>query len=268
MLESIAGYDEKDSTSEKVEIPNYLSFIGNSVKGMKIGIAKEYIEGLSQENLNLLEITKDWLIDAGCKIVEISLKTVPYSLPAYYIIAPAEASSNLARYDGVRYTHRANEYSNIGELYINSRSEGFGDEVKRRILTGTYVLSAGYYDAYYNKALKIRKMIQEDFKNNAFAKVDLILTPTTPTTAFGIKESQAMDPVEMYLSDIFTVTANITGLPAMSIPAGISDDGLPMGIQLIGNRFKECDIFKVASAIEKAAQFDEIKKNILESSNG
>ena len=263
MLKSMAGYDPKDSTSENIEIPDYTTFLGKSIKGMKIGIAKEYIEGLNQENLALLEKSKEWLIEAGCELVDISLKTTPYALPAYYIIAPAEASSNLARYDGVRYSRRSENYKNIDELYINSRSEGFGEEVKRRILTGTYVLSAGYYDAYYTKALKIQKMIKEDFRDNAFSKVDLILTLTTPSTAFGIEDSTKMTPVEMYLNDIFTVNANIAGLPAISVPAGLSNDGLPMGIQLIGNRFKEDDIFKVSDIIEKSAGFAELRKEIL-----
>ena len=263
MLQSMASYDSKDSTSEKIDIPNYTSFLGQSIKGMKIGIAKEYIEGLNEEGLALIEKTKNWLIDAGCEIVDISLKTTGYALPAYYIIAPAEASSNLARYDGSRYTYRSENYKNIDELYINSRSEGFGEEVKRRILTGTYVLSAGYYDAYYTKALKIQKMIKEDFRDNAFAKVDLVLTLTTPSTAFGISETSKMTPVEMYLNDIFTVNANIAGLPGISIPAGLSNDGLPMGVQLMGNRFQEDKIFKVSHVIEKAANFEELKKNIL-----
>lgn len=263
MLGSMASYDSKDSTSEKVEIPDYTSFIGQSVKGMKIGIAKEYLDGLNEENLSLLEKTKSWLTDAGCEIVEISLKTTPYALPAYYIIAPAEASSNLARYDGVRYSRRAENFSNIEELYINSRSEGFGEEVKRRILTGTYVLSAGYYDAYYTRALKIQKMIKEDFSDNAFSKVDLILCPTTPSTAFGIEESEHMAPVDMYLNDVYTVNANIAGLPGISIPVGLSKDGLPMGIQLLGNRFCEGQIFKVSSVIEKAANFAKLKQEII-----
>lgn len=263
MLGSMASYDSKDSTSENVEIPDYTSFIGQSVKGLKIGIAKEYIDGLNEENLSLLEKTKSWLTDAGCEIVEISLTTTPYALPAYYIIAPAEASSNLARYDGVRYSRRAENFSNIEELYINSRSEGFGEEVKRRILTGTYVLSAGYYDAYYTRALKIQKMIKEDFRDNAFSKVDLILCPTTPSTAFGIEESEHMAPVDMYLNDVYTVNANIAGLPGISIPVGLSKDGLPMGIQLLGNRFCEGQIFKVSSVIEKAANFAKLKQEII-----
>lgn len=262
MLKAMAGYDPKDSTSENVKIPDYSTFIGRSVNGMKIGIAKEYLEGLNEENLALLEKARSWLIDAGCEIVDISLKTTSYALPAYYIIAPAEASSNLSRYDGVRYAKRAENFGNIDELYINSRSEGFGEEVKRRILTGTYVLSAGYYDAYYTRALKIQKMIKEDFRDNAFSKVDLILCPTTPNTAFGIEESENMTPVDMYLNDVYTVNANIAGLPAISVPAGLSQDGLPMGIQLIGNRLTEGEIFKVSHVIEQSANFAELRKEI------
>ena len=263
MLKSMAGYDPKDSTSENVSIPEYTTFLGHSIKGMKIGIAKEYLEGLNAENFALLEKAKSWLIDAGCEFVDISLKTTSYALPAYYIIAPAEASSNLARYDGVRYSKRSENYKNIDELYVKSRSEGFGEEVKRRILTGTYVLSAGYYDAYYTRALKIQKMIKADFKDNAFSKVDLILCPTTPNTAFGVEESANMSTVDMYLNDVYTVNANIAGLPAISVPAGLSQDGLPMGVQLIGNRFSEANIFKVAHVIEKSAGFENLRRNII-----
>jgi aspartyl-tRNA(Asn)/glutamyl-tRNA(Gln) amidotransferase subunit A len=202
-------------------------------------------------------------MDAGCEFVDISLKTTSYALPAYYIIAPAEASSNLARYDGVRYTKRSEKYKNIDELYVKSRSEGFGEEVKRRILTGTYVLSAGYYDAYYTRALKIQKMIKADFKDNAFSKVDLILCPTTPNTAFGVEESANMSTVDMYLNDVYTVNANIAGLPAISIPAGLTQDGLPMGVQLIGNRFSEADIVKVAYVIEQSADFAKLRQEII-----
>ncbi|MBR1479550.1 MAG: Asp-tRNA(Asn)/Glu-tRNA(Gln) amidotransferase subunit GatA [Alphaproteobacteria bacterium] len=263
MLRSMAGYDPKDSTSANVEIPDYASFLGQSIKGMKIGIAKEYTDGLNNENMAMFERAKSWLVDAGCELVDISLKTTPYALPAYYIIAPAEASSNLARYDGVRYSKRAEHYDNIDELYTNSRSEGFGEEVKRRILTGTYVLSAGYYDAYYTKALKIQKMIKDDFRDNAFSKVDLILTMTSPNTAFGVEESTQMSPTDMYLNDIFTVNSNIAGLPAISVPAGLSNDGLPMGVQLIGNHFRECDIFKVAHVLEVAANFFDKRQKII-----
>ncbi len=263
MLNAMASYDPKDSTSEKVDIPNYSEFIGQSIKGMRIGIAKQYLEGLNDDNLHIFEKTKAWLKDAGCEFVDINLETTPYSLPAYYIIAPAEASSNLGRYDGVRYGRRCDEPKDINDLYVRSRSEGFGEEVKRRILTGTYVLSAGYYDAYYNKALKIRKMVRDDLKNNAFSKVDLILTITTPMTAFGEDDPITKDPVAMYLNDIFTVTANIAGLPAMSIPVGLSHDGLPLGIQLIGNYFQESSIFKAGKIIEECADFNKLREQII-----
>lgn len=265
MLKCMASYDEKDSTSEKVDIPNYTDFLGRSIKGMKIGIAKQYIEGLNSDNMRVFEDVKSWLLDAGCEFVDIDLKTTSYGLPSYYIIAPAEASSNLSRFDGVRYSHRSKEeFKNIDDLYYKSRSEGFGEEVKRRILTGTYVLSAGYFDAYYNKALKLQKMIRDDFRDNAFSKVDLVLTMTTPSVAFGREEANNMSPVEMYLNDIFTVNVNIAGLPGMSIPVGMSSkDCLPMGIQLIGNHFREDNIFSAAHIIEKSARFDELKKSMI-----
>lgn len=264
MLNAMASYDPKDSTSEKVDIPDYKLQLGKSVKGIKIGLPKEYLENLNEDGLRLINEAKKWLEDAGCDLIDVSLKTTSYALPAYYIIAPAEASSNLSRYDGVRYSYRSPNYNSLEELYINSRSEGFGEEVKRRILTGTYVLSAGYYEAYYNKALKIQKMIKADFENNAFSKVDLLLTPTTPSTAFGISEIDNMSPLDMYLNDIFTVTVNIAGLPAMSVPCGLSaKDKLPIGLQLIANRFREEDIFKVAYIMEQAANFSKLKKEIL-----
>ncbi|MDR1475935.1 MAG: Asp-tRNA(Asn)/Glu-tRNA(Gln) amidotransferase subunit GatA [Holosporales bacterium] len=263
MLKSMAGYDDKDATSENVEIPDYTKSIGKSIKGMKVGLVAEFMEGLSLENLDVLEKTCGWLKDSGCEIVELSLRTVPYALPAYYIIAPAEAASNLARYDGVRYGYRASECRDIEDLFVRSRSDGFGEEVKRRILTGTYVLSAGYFDAYYSKALKIKKMISDDFRDNAFSKVDIILSMTTPTTAFSIEETDGMSPVEMYLNDMFTVTANIATLPGISVPAGLSSDGLPVGVQLIGNRMMEEMLFRVAHVIEQCANFRELKKSIL-----
>ena len=265
MLKSMASYDTKDSTSKIADIPNYVDFVGKSVKGLRIGIAKQYIEGLCEENLRVLEIARKWLEDEGCSFFDIDLKTTPYGLPAYYIIAPAEASSNLSRFDGVRYSHRSSEnFLNIDDLYYKSRSEGFGEEVKRRILTGTYVLSAGYFDAYYTKALKIQKMIKDDFRDNAFKNVDLILTMTTPSTAFGENEGNKMSPVEMYLNDVFTVNVNIAGLPAMSVPAGLSSDGLPLGVQLIGNYFREDTIFSAAYAIEKAANFEKLRKEMID----
>ena len=263
MLGAMAGHDAKDSTSLNVQIPDYSTFLGKSIKGLKIGLAPEYLDLLEPWGLEVIEKTKNWLIDAGCEIVYISLKTTPYSLPAYHIIAPAEASSNLARYDGVRYGYRSENFANIDELYINSRSEGFGEEVKRRILIGTYILSAGHYEAYYKKALKIQQMVKEDFQENGFAKVDMVLTLTTPKTAIGVEETKSMSPIEMYLSDIFTVTANIAGLPAISIPADISHDGLPIGVQLIGNSLQEGLLFQVASVIEKSANFEDLREKIL-----
>lgn len=254
LLKSMASFDDKDSTSVDVPVPDYESFIGKSVKGMKIGIPKEYrVDGMSEEILNLWQKGIDWLKDAGAEIVNISLPHTKYALPAYYIVAPAEASSNLARYDGVRFGLRV-PGKDIIEMYENTRSEGFGNEVKRRILIGTYVLSAGYYDAYYLKAQKVRTLIKQDFDNCFEAGVDAILTPATPTPAFGIADEKLKsDPVAMYLNDIFTVTVNMAGLPGISLPAGLSSDGLPLGLQLIGKPFGEGELFQTAHVIEQAA---------------
>lgn len=254
LLKSMASFDDKDSTSVDVPVPDYESFIGKSVKGMKIGIPKEYrVDGMSEEILNLWQKGIDWLKDAGAEIVNISLPHTKYALPAYYIVAPAEASSNLARYDGVRFGLRV-PGKDIIEMYENTRSEGFGNEVKRRILIGTYVLSAGYYDAYYLKAQKVRTLIKQDFDNCFEAGVDAILTPATPTPAFGIADEKLKsDPVAMYLNDIFTVTVNMAGLPGLSLPAGLSSDGLPLGLQLIGKPFGEGELFQTAHVIEQAA---------------
>ena len=254
LLKSMASFDDKDSTSVDVPVPDYESFIGKSVKGMKIGIPKEYrVDGMSEEILNLWQKGIDWLKDAGAEIVNISLPHTKYALPAYYIVAPAEASSNLARYDGVRFGLRV-PGKDIIEMYENTRSEGFGNEVKRRILIGTYVLSAGYYDAYYLKAQKVRTLIKQDFDNCFDAGVDAILTPATPTPAFGIADEKLKsDPVAMYLNDIFTVTVNMAGLPGISLPAGLSSDGLPLGLQLIGKPFGEGELFQTAHVIEQAA---------------
>ncbi len=252
MLQSMAGFDEKEATSLNVEIPNYLANLKADVKGLKIGIPLEYTDKLSPRIRTLLEDGMRWLKDAGAEIREISLKTTPYALPTYYIIAPAEASANLARYDGVRYGARVDGAS-LDDLYENTRTAGFGDEVKRRIMIGTYVLSAGYYDAYYIRAQKVRQLIVQDFAR-AFSDVDVILTPTTPTAAFGIDE-KVTDPVAMYLNDIFTVTANMAGLPGMSVPAGLDDDGLPLGLQLIGPALSEQHLFNTAAVIEAAANF-------------
>jgi len=253
LLKSMSGHDAKDSTSLPVEVPDFASFCGKSVKGLRVGIPKEYrVDGMPAEIDALWEQGIAWLKEAGCEIVEVSLPHTKYALPAYYIIAPAEASSNLARYDGMRYGLRV-EGGNLTETYENTRAEGFGAEVKRRILIGTYVLSAGYYDAYYLKALKVRKRIADDF-DQAWEKVDALLTPTAPSAAFALGE-KSDDPVAMYLNDIFTVTVNLAGLPGMSIPAGLDAGGLPLGLQLIGRNLDEGTLFSLGSAIEKAADF-------------
>ena len=251
MLKSMAGHDPKDSTSLDVEVPDFASFIGKSVKGLRIGVPKEYrLDGLNPEIAALWEKGIAWLKDAGCEIVDVSLPHTKYALPAYYIIAPAEASSNLARYDGMRYGIRA-EGNNLTEVYENTRAAGFGAEVQRRILIGAYVLSAGYYDAYYLKALKVRRRIADDF-DQAFGKVDAILTPTAPSAAFALGQ-KSDDPVAMYLNDVFTVTTNLAGLPGLSLPAGLSEDGLPLGLQLIGRALDEGTLFSLAGAVEQAA---------------
>ncbi|MCA6314363.1 Asp-tRNA(Asn)/Glu-tRNA(Gln) amidotransferase subunit GatA [Phenylobacterium sp.] len=253
LLKSMSGHDPKDSTSLNVEVPDFPSFVGRSVKGMRIGVPKEYrVDGMPAEIEALWEQGIGWLRDAGCEIVEVSLPHTRYALPAYYIVAPAEASSNLARYDGMRYGLRA-EASSLTDTYEKSRAEGFGEEVKRRILIGAYVLSAGYYDAYYLRALKVRRRIADDF-TQAFGKVDALLTPTAPSAAFALGEN-ADDPVAMYLNDIFTVTVNLAGLPGMSVPAGLDAKGLPLGLQLIGRPLDEGLLFSLGGAIEKAAGF-------------
>jgi aspartyl-tRNA(Asn)/glutamyl-tRNA(Gln) amidotransferase subunit A len=253
LLKSMSGHDPKDSTSLDIETPDFPSFVGKSVKGLRIGIPKEYrVDGMPPEIEKLWEQGIAWLKEAGCEIVEVSLPHTKYALPAYYIVAPAEASSNLARYDGMRFGLRE-PGGNLTETYENTRAAGFGAEVKRRILIGTYVLSAGYYDAYYVKALKVRRRIADDF-DQAFQKVDALLTPTAPSAAFGLGEN-ADDPVAMYLNDIFTVTVNLAGLPGMSIPAGVDANGLPLGLQLIGKALDEGTLFSLGGAIEKAADF-------------
>ncbi len=251
MLKSMASVDDKDSTSIDRPVPDYEAAIGGSIKGLRIGIPKEYrIDGMSAEIDALWDKGVEWLREAGAEPVEISLPHTKYALPAYYIVAPAEASSNLARYDGVRYGLRV-PGGDITEMYENTRAEGFGAEVRRRILIGTYVLSAGYYDAYYLRAQKVRTLIARDF-TQAFEDVDVILTPTTPSAAFGIGEKTA-DPVEMYLNDIFTVTVNMAGLPGLSVPAGQDAKGLPLGLQLIGRPFDEETLLRVGQVIEDAA---------------
>ena len=253
LLTSMAGHDPKDSTSLAVETPDFASFVGKSVKGLRIGVPREYrVDNMPPEIDALWEQGIAWLKDAGCEIVEVSLPHTKYALPAYYIVAPAEASSNLARYDGMRYGLRV-DGANLTETYERSRAEGFGAEVKRRIMIGTYVLSAGYYDAYYVKALKVRRRIADDF-DQAFEKVDALLTPTAPSAAFGLGD-RSDDPVAMYLNDIFTVTVNLAGLPGMSVPAGLDAAGLPLGLQLIGRALDEGTLFSLGGALEKAADF-------------
>ena len=248
----MAGHDPKDSTCADKEVPDYEKAIGKSVKGMKIGIPKEYrIDGMPKEIEKLWAQGAEWLKKAGAEMVEISLPHTKYALPAYYIVAPAEASSNLARYDGVRYGLRVPGKDVIG-MYEATRAAGFGAEVRRRILIGTYVLSAGYYDAYYLRAQKVRTLIKRDFEN-AFKNVDAVLTPATPSAAFAIGEKSGADPVEMYLNDVFTVTVNMAGLPGISVPAGLDGAGLPLGLQLIGRPFDEESLFSLGHVIEQAA---------------
>jgi aspartyl-tRNA(Asn)/glutamyl-tRNA(Gln) amidotransferase subunit A len=253
LLKSMSGHDPKDSTSLDVEVPDFPSFVGKPVKGLRIGVPKEYrVEGMPAEIEALWAQGVEWLKAAGCEIVDISLPHTKYALPCYYIVAPAEASSNLARYDGMRYGGRV-EGSNLADTYEKSRADGFGNEVKRRILIGTYVLSAGYYDAYYVKALKVRRRIAQDF-DAVWGKVDAILTPSTPSAAFALGD-RSKDPVTMYLNDIFTVTANLAGLPGISVPAGLDAQGLPLGLQLIGKPLDEGTLFSLAGALETAAEF-------------
>ncbi len=255
MLRAMAGHDPKDSTSVDAPVPDYEAALTGDIKGMKIGIPKEYrIDGMPVEIDQLWLRGIKWLEEAGAKVEEISLPHTHYALPTYYIIAPAEASSNLARYDGVRYGLREGADGTLDEMYEATRGKGFGDEVKRRILIGTYVLSAGYYDAYYNKARRVRSLIARDFAA-AYKKVDAILTPTAPSAAFGMGDKMD-DPIAMYLNDVFTVPASLAGLPGISIPAGLSKDGLPLGLQLLGKAFDEETVFRVAGVLEEAAGFE------------
>jgi aspartyl-tRNA(Asn)/glutamyl-tRNA(Gln) amidotransferase subunit A len=254
LLKSMASVDQKDSTSVDLPVPDYEASLGQSLKGMKIGIPREYrVEGMPEEIEKLWAQGMDWLKDAGAEIVDISLPHTKYALPAYYIVAPAEASSNLARYDGVRYGLRV-EGRDIADMYEKTRAVGFGKEVKRRIMIGTYVLSAGYYDAYYLKAQKVRTLIKRDFETVFHAGVDAVLAPITPSSAFAIGDKElASDPVKMYLQDVFTITVNMAGLPGLSVPAGLDHKGLPLGLQLIGRPFEEETLFKTAHVIEQAA---------------
>ncbi|MDT3686550.1 MAG: Asp-tRNA(Asn)/Glu-tRNA(Gln) amidotransferase subunit GatA [Pseudorhodoplanes sp.] len=253
LLRSMSGHDPKDTTSVDRPVPDYEAAIGKSVKGMRIGIPKEYrLEGMPAEIERLWEQGIEWLKKAGAEMVDISLPHTKYALPAYYIVAPAEASSNLARYDGVRYGLREESRDIVG-MYEKTRASGFGAEVRRRTMIGTYVLSAGYYDAYYLRAQKVRTLIKKDFEDCFKNGVNAILTPATPSAAFGIGEKGQADPVEMYLNDVFTVTVNMAGLPGIAVPAGLSAEGLPLGLQLIGRPFDEETLFSLGDVIEQAA---------------
>lgn len=257
LLQSMAGFDEKDSTSCDIKVPDYISSLNGDVKGLVVGMPKEYRpDGLNSEVASYWDKAAEYLKARGAIVKEISLPHTKYALATYYVLAPAEASSNLARYDGIRYGFRAQGNGNLDELYINTRTLGFGKEVKRRIMIGTYVLSAGYYDAYYLKAQKMRRLIHDDFME-AFKQCDIILTPTSPITAFPIgDESMLNNPINMYLNDVFTVSVNLAGLPALSLPIGLSSDGLPLGMQLIGKPFDEETIFNAAAKLEIDAKFE------------
>ena len=254
MLGSMASVDVKDSTSVDLPVPDYEKLLEGGIKGLRVGIPKEYrIDGAPAEIDALWSKGADWLKAQGAEIVEVSLPHTKYALPTYYIVAPAEASSNLARYDGVKFGYRAPGVRDITDMYEKSRGEGFGAEVQRRILIGTYVLSAGYYDAYYTRAQKLRSLIKRDFER-AFELCDVLLTPTTPGPAFAVG-AKTSDPLEMYLQDVFTVTVNLAGLPGISVPAGLSENGLPLGLQLIGKAFDEATLLRAAQAVETAANF-------------
>ncbi|MGO1303459.1 MAG: Asp-tRNA(Asn)/Glu-tRNA(Gln) amidotransferase subunit GatA [Sphingomonas parapaucimobilis] len=255
MLEAMAGFDAKDATSLKLDVPNWEAALSADLKGKRVGVPKEYrVDGMPAEIEALWQQGIDWMRDAGAEIVEVSLPHTKYALPAYYIIAPAEASSNLARYDGVRYGLRdLPEGAGLQDMYAATRAAGFGDEVKRRILIGTYVLSAGFYDAYYTQAQKVRTLIARDFER-AFEQCDVLLTPTAPSAAFALGEKQA-DPLAMYLNDVFTVPASLAGLPAMSVPGGLDKDGLPLGLQIIGKPLDEQGVLNAGLAIEQRAGF-------------
>ena len=258
MLEAMAGNDPKDSTSANIEVPNFEAMLTGDIKGKRIGIPKEYrLDGMPSEIEKLWSDGTEMLRQEGAKIENISLPHTKYALPAYYVIAPAEASSNLARYDGVRYGRRAalSSGDGINEMYEKTRAEGFGSEVKRRVMIGTYVLSAGFYDAYYNRARKVRALIKRDFDEVFADGVDAILTPTTPSSAFGLGEMLDADPVQMYLNDVFTVTVNLAGLPGVSVPTGVDKSGLPLGLQVIGRPWEEGDMLNIAYSLEQSAGF-------------
>ena len=258
MLKTMSGHDPKDSTSADIPVPDFEAALTGDIRGKTIGIPKEYrMDGMPSEIAKLWDDGTAMLKDAGAKIVDISLPHTKYALPAYYVIAPAEASSNLARYDGVRFGHRAKMAAGDGitEMYEKTRAEGFGNEVKRRVMIGTYVLSAGFYDAYYNRARKVRALIKKDFEDVFAQGVDAILTPATPSSAFELGAMKDADPIQMYLNDVFTVTTNLAGLPGIAIPAGLDDKGLPLGLQLIGRPWEEADLLNTAYTLEKSVQF-------------
>ena len=251
LIQAISGYDEKDSTSVNIEVPDYLKDLKKeSLKGLKIGVPKEYfIAGINEEVEKCIKHLLNILEKEGAEIIEISLPHTEYAVATYYIIAPAEASSNLARYDGVKFGYRAENYEDLLDMYKKTRAEGFGDEVKRRIMIGTYALSSGYYDAYYLKAAKVRNLIKQDFQN-AFNVVDVIMCPVSPTTAFKIGE-KIDNPLDMYLNDIFTIPVNLAGLPGLSLPAGKDSNNLPIGLQIIGNYFQENKLLNIAYNVEQ-----------------
>ncbi len=258
MLEAICGHDPKDSTSANMDVPDFEAALTGDIRGKKIGIPKEYrLDGMSAEIEALWTEGADKLKAAGAELVDVSLPHTKYALPAYYVIAPAEASSNLARYDGVKYGHRAELTAgdDIDDMYSKTRAEGFGDEVQRRVMIGTYVLSAGFYDAYYVRAQKVRTLIKRDFEQVFEDGVDMILTPSTPSASFGIGAMAQADPIEMYLNDVFTVTVNLAGLPGVSVPAGLDSNGLPLGLQLIGKPWGEAEMLNAAYALEAASGF-------------
>ena len=258
MLEAMSGHDPKDSTSADLAVPNFEAMLSGDIRGKKIGIPREYrMDGMPDEIEALWQQGQDMLKSAGAEIIDISLPHTQYALPSYYVIAPAEASSNLARYDGVRFGHRAALAAGDGitEMYEKTRAEGFGPEVQRRIMVGTYVLSAGFYDAYYNRARKVRALIKKDFDDVFATGIDSILTPTTPSAAFALGGMADADPLEMYLNDVFTVTVNLAGLPGISVPAGLDKQGLPLGLQLIGRPWEEADLLNSAYALEQASGF-------------
>jgi len=261
MMNAIAGHDEMDTTSVEYNVPDYTTSVGVPVKGLKVGVPTSFFkDDLKEESMKIFNKSLEVLKELGCEICEVELPHAKYALPTYYIIADAEASSNLARYDGIKYGYRAKDFEDLQDIYAKSRTEGFGEEVKRRIMLGTYVLSSGYYDAYYKRAGQVRSLIVQDFKK-AFENVDVIALPTTTGAAFKFGEKSS-NPIEMYLEDIFTVPVNVAGVPAISIPGGMDKDNMPVGLQFIANNFEEEKLFKVASAYESATEFHKLSPNI------